>query len=103
MEITLKHEGKEYTLTFTRDSVKRLERDGFRLDDIDTLPVNRISQFVKGAFFANHPDISDELCDEIYLGIGKKRDFLFALAKMYNATVEPFFDNKGNANWTLKD
>ena len=62
--------GKKYTLTFTRDTVKEAESDGFAVDELDRFPLTRIPQMFYYAFMANHEgevtrEDTDRILDEL--------------------------------------
>ena len=101
--ITLAHEGKEYTLEFTRNSVVTLERQGFNLDDIETKPLTTLPTLFAGAFLANHRYVKREVVDAIYKKLLDKMSLTMKLAEMYNDTVSAFVDDpeesEGNIEW----
>lgn len=103
-EIDVKHKGKEYTLTFTRKSVERMENMGFVASDVRTKPVSVLPQLFAGAFIANHKFTPQETIDDIFETIKNKQELLSKLSEMYNDTVESLFDepedDEGNATWT---
>ncbi len=55
MAIVFDHKGTQYTLEFTRDSIKQMERTGFSLDVAQTQPMTSLLTLFKGAFIAHHP------------------------------------------------
>lgn len=86
-QITFEYQDNKYTLEYTRDTVKAIERQGFRINDIDTMPMTMISLFVHGAFYAHHPELKDEVMDSIYEAMPNKDEFLMKLMEMYSDTV----------------
>lgn len=98
IEIENPDTGKKYTLTFTRETVKEAEENGFVVNEIDQYPLTRIPELFHYAFIANHPDITraetDELLDELG-GIADMPDGLLKrLASLYgnafkSLTVNP--------------
>ena len=42
-KITIPYNGKTYTLEFTREVVKRMEAQGFRITEIDNMPMTMIT------------------------------------------------------------
>ena len=110
-KITLTHDGKDYTLEYSRQSVKTMEQQGFVLDEIATKPMTMIPQMFQGAFIKNHKGIKRALVDEIYdhivdrVGDGEN-GFLQTLLEMYAETVNTLTENnsvdEGNAaTWTV--
>ena len=88
------HVGDEadYTLEFTRDTVRWAESRGFRIEDIDNYPMTKIPEFFYYAFRAHHKNVAREKTDKIIFddwgGIGGIPDGLLErLALLY---AEPF-------------
>lgn len=102
LEITF--EGKKYTLEFTRDTVRQMERAGFNIDDIfNSKPVTAILQLFYGAFLANHRNIKSELVERIYDAQNRRGELISRLAEMYRepmaALIDDPEDSEGNATW----
>ena len=89
--LTIEHEGKEYTLEFTRRSVERMEKEGFVASDIISKPVSTLPVLFEGAFYAHHRHIADDVREAIFKKIPNKSDFLTKLAEMYNEPIEKLF------------
>lgn len=103
--LTIEHEGKEYTLEFTRRSVERMEKEGFVASDIISKPVSTLPVLFEGAFYAHHRHIADDVREAIFKKIPNKSDFLTKLAEMYNEPIdallaEPDEGDEGNVTWT---
>lgn len=102
-QITFEYEGKEYTLEYTRNSVRTMERRGFVAEDIVSKPMTMIPDLFAGAFLANHSSLKREKIDKIYEQMTGKQKLIEALTEMYNDTIESLLDTEneeGNANWT---
>lgn len=104
--ITIKFEGEEYTLEFTKDTVRQMENSGFRISDIQTRPMTVLPELFQGAFLANHRRVSQKTIERMYAKIPHKDEFVVALAELYadpiNAFMdEPEDDDEGNAMWTV--
>jgi hypothetical protein len=96
INVTYNHEN--YTLEYTRTSVKQMEQQGFSLEKISEQPMNQIPLLVYGAFMKNHKGIKRSLVDEIYEHITDKigdgdNGFIHALLEMYAETVNVLTDN----------
>lgn len=102
-KINLTYNKTEYTLEYNRQSVKTLEGQGFRLDDIASMPMTMIPLLFQGAFYKNHRGIKRNLIDEIYDAIGDKTALMQALMEMYAETLSTLTDDtgEGNATWAL--
>lgn len=102
-QIVFEYEGKEYTLEYTRNSVRTMERRGFVAEDIAAKPMTVIPDLFAGAFLANHSSVKREKIDKIYESLTGKQKLIGALTEMYNDTIESLLDadeDQGNANWT---
>lgn len=103
-QITFEFQGKEYTLEYTRNSVRTMERRGFVADDITTKPMSVVPDLFAGAFLANHPQVKRDKIDKIYESLNGKQKLIAALIEMYNDTIETLIsdseEDSGNANWT---
>lgn len=53
-----KENNKDYTLEFSRESVKFAEGRGFRLEDVDNYPMTKIPEFFWYSFRMHHPSFS---------------------------------------------
>lgn len=104
-KITVTYQRKDYTLEFSRQSVKQLESQGFVLAQVAEKPMTMIPLLFYGAFMKNHKGIKRTLVDEIYDHIIDKFDdesgFMNTLIEMYSDTINTLTDNKdideGNA------
>ena len=63
--LTDTEKNKEYTLEFSRDSVRFAEARGFVPDDIDRFPMTKIYEFFFYAFRMHHPSVSRAETDRI--------------------------------------
>lgn len=101
-QITFTFEGKEYTLEYTRSTVRQMERRGFVADDIATKPMTVIPDLFAGAFMSKHPNVKREKIDKIYEAMNGKQKLIRALTDMYNDTIETLLDDadEGNCDWT---
>ena len=88
MAIVFEHKGTQYTLEFTRDSVKQMERGGFNLEDASSMPLSSLLTLFKSAFIAHHPRTSQSTIDEIWADLGDKESLFEALISLYNEPLE---------------
>lgn len=88
MAITFEHKGTNYTLEFTRDAIKQMERSGFSIENAASQPVTSLLVLFKGAFIAHHPRTSQSTIDEIWDSLGDKDGIFEALANLYNEPIE---------------
>lgn len=103
-QLEFEHDGKKYTLEFTRRTVSEMEKKGFIASEITDKPMTTLPALFAGAFLANHRFVKQETIEEIFSKLTKKEDLIGKLAEMYNepimALVEDPEENKGNISWT---
>ena len=103
-KITLKYSGKEYSLEYSRQSVRTIESQGFVAEQLSAKPMTMIPILFQGAFLKNHKGIKRNLIDEIYEGISDKTALIVALADMYTETVGALLEDReeeGNVSWAV--
>ena len=105
MEKTLKFKdnGKEYTLTFTRETVMNTENMGFNIAFVADKPITALTLLWRGAFLANHDDLTIAEVDALFTRV-KKDGLLDALLDLYRAPIESLFDEENSKNaiaWTV--
>ncbi len=106
-QITIKYNGKDYTLEFTRKTAKLFIQMGYKLTDVIEKAVVAVIPFVMCAFKQHHAGITEAKAEEIYMQIptNQKTAFLNALVEMYSDTYTSIIgdenaeDNEGNATW----
>ncbi len=100
-QLNFEYKGKEYTLEYTRESVKQMEREGFVANDVLAKPMNTLPKLFAGAFKAHHRfDIKQKEIDEIFELFTNKQALIEKLAEMYSEPMEALMDNdsvEGNA------
>ena len=65
-----KENNKEYTLEFSRDTVKFAEQRGFRLVDVDNFPMTKMPEFFWLAFRMHHQSVSLNQAEKLLERIG---------------------------------
>ena len=101
-QLNFEYEGKEYTLEFTRESIKQMEREGFVASDVVNKPMNTLPKLFAGAFKAHHRfDAKQKKIDEIFEKFKNKQALVEKLAEMYSEPMETLMDDEaideGNA------
>lgn len=92
-------EGKDYTLEFTRETVKSFERI-YDINELPKKPVTMLPELFACAFKAHHPSVRREVIDEIYENLGNRMELVQRLGEMYNDTVETLLESgQGNVEW----
>lgn len=101
-QINFQYKDKEYTLEYTRESVKQMEREGFKAADIIEKPMLTLPKLFAGAFKAHHRfDIKQKQIDETFELFTNKQALVEKLAEMYAEPMETLMDDEnvdeGNA------
>lgn len=106
MTINLKYDGKTYPLTYTRESVRRMENAGFDIQEFANgkRPATLTEQLFEGAFMAQNRKVSRKVISEIFEHIEDKTDLVAALVEMYANTLSSLIgdetpDDGKKASW----
>lgn len=101
-QLTFAYNGKDYTLEFTRASVRQMESDGFVASEIETKPMTVLPDLFRGAFLSRHRFEKRNVIDEIYAHMTNKPLLIEKLAEMYNEPISSLLDEpaEGNVEWT---
>lgn len=91
-KIKFKFKGKKYILEYTRHSICEMERRGFDVTAIPEKTFTLLPDMFAGAFLANHPEVSQDVVDEIYTQFDSKGELLNALAEMYSLAIEDYIN-----------
>lgn len=104
-KINLTYNGVNYTLEYSRMTIKMIEKEGFVLENFSSQPMSMIGLAFKGAFYKNHTKISQELVDEIYSQCVDKEKLMENIIKMITECYESLTDdpigNEGNVTWEV--
>lgn len=102
-QLTFTYDGKDYTLEFTKRTVKEMEQKGFVASDLAEKPMTMLPALFAGAFLANHRFVKQDVIDEIYDKLTNKQDLIGKLTEMYNEPIMKLLedpeDKKGNLDW----
>ena len=108
-KITLTHEGTKYTLEFSRSTAAHIERQGFRLEEVDKQPVVMVPLLIQGAFLMHHRGLNALFIDNIFDAVPNKRALIQALMELYSEVALSFFDEQEaaegdgkNATWAVE-
>lgn len=101
--IQLTYQGTSYTLEFTRSTVAAMEKQGFKISEIEDAPVSTLLALFNGAFMAHHRFIKKDVVDKIFECQKNKMQLLLALGEMYNEPISALTsdpeEDEGNASW----
>jgi hypothetical protein len=96
-KLEFNYKGKDYTLEYTRESVKQMEREGFVANDIVTKPMNTLPKLFAGAFKAHHKyDTKQKQIDEMFDLFQNKDALIEKLAEMYHEPFEALLDDNSD-------
>lgn len=91
-QIIFTYDGTDYTLEFTRRTIKQMESEGFRPQKIDECPMTMLPALFAGAFKAHHRFTKQDVIDKIYKAMPNKDTLINKLADMYNEPIESLMD-----------
>jgi len=101
--INFTYEGKDYTLEFTRRTIRQMEDEGFVARNIDDRPMTLLPALFAGAFKAHHRFVKQDTIDAIYANMPNKDKLIEKLAEMYNEPIlslmEEPEDTAKNVDW----
>lgn len=97
-QIKFTHDGKDYVLAYTRASVERLEREGFNLQNVSSMPISTIPVLFRGAFYANHSDVSKDKIEELYKLFKDKQKLIEVLGEMIADPINTLFEEPDEKN-----
>ena len=98
-KLEFNYQGKDYTLEYTRDSVKQMEREGFVANDIIAKPMLTLPKLFSGAFKAHHKyDVKQKQIDEMFDLFKNKDALIEKLAEMYHEPFEALMDDSDSGN-----
>lgn len=98
-------EDEEYTLQFTKRTIKEMEAQGFRIREVADKPMTLWPMLFKGAFLANHRKTKEATIDAIYKAMPDKAALVDAMMELYDEPYSAMMDDPGetdpNVTWTL--
>lgn len=100
-QIVFTYGDKEYTLEYTRRTVREMESEGFVASKVDDMPMTMLPALFAGAFKAHHRFTKPSVIDEIYDLLPNKSDLIGKLAEMYNDPITSLMDepDEKNVDW----
>ena len=91
--------GMEFTLEFTRESVKFAEARGFKINDVADYPMTKIPELWFYAFRAHHKNIARAKTDALLEGLcGIPDGLLERLGELYAAPFSALTDGQTEEN-----
>ena len=105
-KIKFEHEGIEYCLEYTADSLKKMEKSGFSFTKIEDNALTAPEELFYGAFIANHVTTPLRKKKEIYKALVAECDgetLTDALGEMISEAIEELTNKKsGNVKWRIE-
>lgn len=86
-QIVFEYGDKDYTLEFTRRTIKQMEDEGFVARNIDDRPMTLLPALFAGAFKAHHRFVKQDVIDDIYANMPNKDKLIEKLSEMYNEPI----------------
>lgn len=103
--IRFTYEDEQYTLQFTKRTIREMENQGFRIREVADKPMTLWPMLFKGAFLANHRKTKDSVIEDIYKAMPNKQALIDAMMELYEEPYTALMDDPGesdpNVNWTL--
>ena len=103
-QLTFSYGGTDYTLEYTRRTVREMEGKGFRPGDIEDKPMTVLPELFAGAFLAHHRFVKSDTIQDIYDHMPNKDVLIGKLAEMYNEPIAALISDPeegvGNVEWT---
>ena len=100
-QINFEYKGKEYCLEYTRETVRQMEREGFKPENLISKPMLTLPKLFEGAFKAHHNfGLKTKEIEEMFVKFTNKEALLEKLMDMYNEPMEAMLDepeDEGNA------
>lgn len=105
-KIEFSYDGKDYTLEYDRKSVRVMEANGLRINEIATQPYSMLEILWTGAFLKNHKNENNEKILDIYKHIKNKEELNAGLVSMFNETYTSLIgnddsDESKNIEWKM--
>lgn len=94
--ITDNETGFEYTLEFSRATVKKAEDSGFDINTIVTKPMNALSDLWYWALQMHHRNMSKDKTDALLEKCGMTEALLIRLCELYQEPLNSLYDENGD-------
>ena len=104
-KIEFEYKGKNYTLQYTADSLKKMEEQGVDFAALGKKILTAGETLFIGSFIANHPETPRSFAKEIYSEIkgtaegGEALDDV--LFEMFNEAIAEITQRSGNLGWKV--
>lgn len=99
-QITFEYEGKEYTLCYTRMSVKKMEQNGFSATEAEHHQMTAIYDLFAGALLAKHGNLTKSTVEKMFDRQGDLADLANDLMAMYKDVFTTTQNSEGEIKRT---
>ena len=106
-KLAFEYDGVHYTLEFTPDSLKQMERNGFSFAKMQDFALTAPEELFYGALIANHRRTSRALREEIWKSMcaqeeesGKYLNDI--LGEMMTEAIDEIGSHQGNVKWSVE-
>ena len=90
--LEFEYQGENYTLEYTRRTVKEIENRGFSIRALRDRPMTMYPMLFEGAFLCHHRKVKEEVVNAIYKDMPDKERLAEKLVEMYNSALDTLFD-----------
>lgn len=108
--INIPYNGKTYVLEFDRTAVKTMEKGGFKVNAVDSMPVTMIEMLFRGAFLMHHSSAKAATIEKIYGQLRSRELLVKTLVDMYVEAYTSLFGDEdeddgdeGNPGWGVTE
>lgn len=102
MNINFEYDDTAYTLEYSKQAVKLMEKQGFSLEALAAKPATMLPILFSGAFIMHHKDLKAKKIDEIYNALADKADLIYALSDLYMDTVNSVLEGESQGEESKK-
>lgn len=105
-KLTFEYDGQNYTLEFTPDSLKQMERGGFNFSRMQDAILTAPEELFYGAFIANHRRTTRSLREEIWKAMtdtDEEGNYLSdIIGEMMSEAINELNSHQGNVKWSVE-
>ena len=94
--ISFTYEGRDYCLEYTKETIKDMEKQGFRAKEVLDAPMTMLPELFAAAFKAHHKYTNRKIIDEIFNKINDKHELVDTLSQMYSEPITALMDDGGD-------
>lgn len=96
--IEFEYAGVDYTLEYTRATVRKMENDGIVMADLGRRPMSLLPKIFAYGFNEHHRGVKSSLVAEIFENMGDKEELFEEIADMIAETYDSLMSVKDEKN-----